>query len=264
LTQLVQKKRLAVSNSIAVEPIIQGINRQFEVLFRQPVECANLLRSNQVEVALIPSIEYAKNVYEMDYRIFPEFCLTCTKDVNDSVLIFTPEEKNFSSIAFRPGIISEIVLAKIIFLENYNIEPSYIPSVESIEVLFKKADSILLIGNEAIENISKYNSYLNLYQDWYEITDLPFVSCLWVSKENMIESEEVANFQLLLNENIRSLLLLDSAQSKNNQDEQSKIMTYKGYGYKLGDVEKESLSEFFKFAFYYGMIEDVPDLKFIS
>jgi predicted solute-binding protein len=257
------KKRLALTKSFEINPLIKGLEDKFEIVYMSPAECSNFLATDKVDVALIPPIEYARKVHDKNYFIIPEICVTSHTEAKNAIILLSPNLENIETVGFRLGIVSEVVLSKILFLENYDIELKFLPLTDDVDGMLSKADAVILSGDLAFQNYSKYESKLYFSEEWFEITELPFVSALWVTKEEKLSAEEIEFLKETVQKNIVELLSqIDAYDEEHGMDAEGNKLYY-GCKYIIGEEEINSLNLFFEYAFSYGMLEDIPELKFL-
>jgi predicted solute-binding protein len=185
------KKKISIPNSFEYNYISKEISKYFDVITCDEETCAKNLFYENTEIAIISPVEYAKSAHIRNYMIFPEIGVSYYSDFDDLILVFNPGAGNIQKIAHRPGQVSSKFLTDILFRENYDIEPSFSADPDKVQEVLKKYNALILSGNEAREINTGYESKLYLAQEWAELTELPFVAGIWVSREDVLEPEEV-------------------------------------------------------------------------
>jgi predicted solute-binding protein len=92
-------------------------------------------------------------------------------------------------------------------------------------------------------------SLLDLIEEWVELTSLPYCYAVWCARRSSLSAEEVS----AIVEVHRAIEF--EAETQEQGDE---------FGYGLTDDGAESLREFFTYAFYHGVLPDVPDLSYYA
>ena len=109
-------------------------------------------------------------------------------------------------------------------------------------------------GDAALAARDKTNK-LDLVDEWKDITGMPFVHGMWVARENAFS---VAEINTLIESAQRGATMLDTFSQTTNPNYLERFQ------YDLNKDAISSLSEFFRMAYYYGVLKDIPDIKFHS
>jgi chorismate dehydratase len=251
------QKNLAVPRHLYVTPltytVVQGTS-PFELVYDLPAVNALKLRNSEVDAALITPIDYARE--SSDYMILPTIAVS-SKDESDAVaLFFRSGLSSISTIAVDIGLTSEIVLTRIVLAEKYDINPQFLPMVPDLTTMLKKADAALLAGNSILELQSETRK-LDMINEWTDLTELPYVHGFWGYRPNALTSGER---RFLLNagdQGVRHRELI----SRGTGDPVASDEYFSRFSYTLDEDTLTSLSEFFRYAFYYGIIPDIPEIR---
>jgi predicted solute-binding protein len=136
-------------------------------------------------------------------------------------------------------------LTSIVLSEKFSIKPKLIPFIGDITNAFQKVDALLVVGDETIK-LKENKNKIDLVDEWNDITELPFVHGIWVARENNLNEEERETLISAGNDIVM----------KNVPD------NYKNVSYQLDEFAVEALTEFFRMAYYHGILKDIPDVKF--
>ncbi len=214
----------------------------FELIEESSAQLAIKLREKNLDGAFLSPIDYAKD-YSM-YRIVPEVGAVSVGESGTILLFFRENIARINTLAVNPGDTSEIVLASIILREKYDTKPKIIPTTQSLEDALKKADAFLAVGDEALRLKDKTNK-MDLVEEWKDITELPYVYGIWVSREGSFTKEETE-------------ILINSGKQVNDIGAEGITQ----FRYNLDDIAVKALGEFFRMAYYHGILKDIPDVKF--
>ena len=195
-------------------------------------------------------IDYAKD-YSM-YRIVPEVAAISEGESGAIMLFFNENLARINTLAVHPENVSEIVLASIVLSEKFDIKPKIIPIIQGIEAGLQQADAFLAVGDEAHNSKDRTNK-MDLVDEWKDITDLPYVHGVWVAREDALTKEEIKSL-IEMGKNSASMLNENSA-----VESQDSLMQFR---YDLDENASSSLTEFFRMAYYHGILKDLPDVKF--
>jgi len=247
-------KRIGVISHLYAQPLFSGFKGREHPLFlaveESPAQLAIKLRQKDLDGAFLSPIDYAKD-YSM-YRIVPEVAAISEGESGAIMLFFNENLARINTLAVHPENVSEIVLASIVLSEKFDIKPKIIPIIQGIEAGLQQADAFLAVGDEAF-NLKDRTNKMDLVDEWKDITDLPYVHGVWVAREDALTKEEIKSL-IEMGKNGASMLNENSA-----VESQDSLMQFR---YDLDENASSSLTEFFRMAYYHGILKDLPDVKF--
>jgi chorismate dehydratase len=148
-----------------------------------PSRLAEQLEAGQLDVALIPSVEYLRGA-SRGYEIIPGFAIAAHGAVR-SVKLFTrvPWER-IGRLALDAGSRTSQVLARIWLDERHGVRPERIEELPlGVSALESTADAVLVIGDRAMRVPGdSFHEVVDLGEAWHTLTGLPFVFALWVAR----------------------------------------------------------------------------------
>jgi chorismate dehydratase len=261
------RAKLGVFDFLNAKPLIYAIEKNkiahnFDLIYDIPSQVAVKLLNKEINAGLVPSIHYAK--YSVKYRIVPEICIASHGAVNSIRLYFKKDLKDVKTVATDISSMTSVILARIILSEKYDVHPKFIAMKPNLEEMLAVADSALLIGDHALFEKSGYETYIDLGDEWDDLTGLPFVYALWVGRRDSLSEDDI---NALINAKEYGLqnidVICDEASERYGVDfEFCKFYLTKNLHYELGEAEINGMKEFFTYAFYYGIIEFIPEIKF--
>jgi predicted solute-binding protein len=246
-------KRLGVTTSLFASPLFSGLYKPHPAITATagvPAILAMKLREESLDAAFLSPIDYARE-YQM-YGVVSDCCVATTIGSASAVIVFHEHLRAIKTLAVSPSSASEIVLADILFREQFGDPPSMIPFIGSLQDGLQKADGVLCVGDDALKARQEGRPLLDLIEEWHDITDLPFVHGLWISRPDTLSSEENALLSASRDEGVRAIPLEEPM-----RDYLSSFL------YTLDDQVKAGITEFFRMAFYHGILHDVPDLRIL-
>jgi len=267
------KSRLAVSDALYLKPLLFGLDRTdspFDLVTDIPAKNAIKLseRSDGIRNAFLSPIDYARHGGE--YRIMPGICVASSNPTNTIQLILKSDLHNIERIAIDVRFTSEIILTDIILLEKYRNQSThsklqFIPMMSDVDAMLAKADAALIMQDN-LQMIGRAGTFtLDLVEEWNDMTGLPYVHGFWVGREEELSKTEAQ--ALLTAKNNGILLKSQIAQSVALQHNLSidELTNYvSSFSYDFGEKEEESLSEFIQYAYFHGVIGDVPEINFFD
>lgn len=150
-----------------------------ELILDLPSRLADRLAARDLDVALIPSVEYLRGVGGV---IVSDACIACHGEVRSVRLIFRKPPQQIESLALDVGSRTSATLAQVLLAKRFGIRPKLQPLAIDSSLEETDADACLIIGDRAM-NIatSPYCEVWDLGQEWTQETGLPFVFALWIA-----------------------------------------------------------------------------------
>jgi chorismate dehydratase len=185
--------RLGAVSYLNTRPLVRGLERRtdlFTLRFDVPSLCAALLHARQVDVGLIPAVEYLRG----EYAIVPDVAIGSDGRV-DSVAIFAqvPIEQ-VRTLALDTSSRTSAALTRILCARHWNIEPVFSPADPDVPTMLASNDAALVIGDKALEidAASLGATKIDLGETWKAMTGLPFVYAVWAGWPAALDSGQVA------------------------------------------------------------------------
>ena len=267
------KSRLAASNALYLKPLLFGLDRTeslFDLIIDIPANNAIKLseRSGGIRNAFLSPIDYARHGGE--YRIVPNICIASSNQTNTIQLVLKSNLHNIERIAIDVRFTSEIILAKIILSEKYQNQSThsklqFVPMMPDVDAMLAKADAALIV-QDTPQVITRTGTFtLDLVEEWNDLTGLPYVHGFWVGREEELSKAEAQ--ALFMAKNSGVLLKSQIAQSVAQQQNLSlsELTSYLSlFSYDFSEKEEESLTEFIHYAYFHGVIGDVPEILFFD
>lgn len=182
--------RLGAVSYLNTKPLVFGLAERFpqlEIVFDVPSRLADGLHSGQLDVALIPSIEYARH---RDCVVVSDACIGCRGPVLSVKLFSRKPMGKIQSLALDAGSRTSAVLARILLWERYRLRPvlSWLGIDCGLEAT--AADAVLLIGDRAIHPPqADFVDCWDLGDQWCRWSELPFVFAMWIARPAIDISE---------------------------------------------------------------------------
>ena len=167
-----------------------------------PSRCAQLLANNEVDVALVPVIEYqrASNV-----SLVPDVCVGSRREVLSVVLVSQDSElKNIRSVALDESSRTSATLLKIIFREFLKIEPSWTTYNPNLREMLATNDAALIIGDPGMTFPREGLNVWDMAALWQRYTGLGFVFAMWMANDTHVEVARQIDFAAARDEGLAS------------------------------------------------------------
>ncbi len=250
------------------KPLIYGIENNlfahnFNLTKDIPSSLAVGLNSGKLDVALIPSIAYAKNSPAL--KIVPECGIIAHGAVNSIRLYFNKELRNISTVALDISSMTSVVLTKIILAERYELKPEFIVARPDVEKMLAAADAALVIGDTALFKTGTAGpNYLDLADEWQEMTGLPFVFAVWAGRPGALNLEDTQAIISSKNLGLDNIDDVCRAAASEYGADFNLVRSYltENIQFDLGGAEIAGMKQFFELAYFHGALDYQPLLSF--
>ena len=270
---MAQKSRVKVGavSFLNTKPLIYPLvaDSQFpgseaiELSLEVPSRLATELRNGDLDVGLIPIIEYFRT--DIAYKIIQGISICSRGPVLSIQLLSRVPIPTLRSVALDTSSRSSRALVQIVLAEKYNLQPEFHSCPPTIDPQEADTDAVLLIGDAALRRLGATDYTLDLGAEWTAWTGLPFVYACWVARGD-VELGQVP--QTLLNakecgiDKIPEIIQIES-QRLGFPESLCRDYLTKHIFYELGDAEIAGLKKFYELAVKYDLAQPNVTLKFV-
>jgi chorismate dehydratase len=219
------KLRISIVEYLNTAPLVWGFTEgplagKYDLSFTVPSQCAEALRRGDVDVAIIPAIEYQR----IDNLVMLPGMAVAAKGEVRSILVVSKRPIDMAKkIALDASSRSSAALVRLLAKELWQIQPEFIEAPPDPPEMLKLADAALVIGDPALRIALKMEAlnskvpsdeaccqgdiedmpvpghetifvYDVAYQ-WEKMTGKPCVLAVWAGRRDAITAEVVADFQ---------------------------------------------------------------------
>jgi len=220
-----KKLRVSVVEFLNTAPLVWGFTDgplagKYDLSFTVPSQCAEALRRGDVDVAIIPAIEYQRmeNVIAL-----PRMAVAAKGEVRSLLVVSGKPIEMARRIALDTSSRSTAALVRMLAAKHWRIKPEFVEAAPNASEMLKDADAALIIGDPALGISLKMEAlsgkspsgeeccqgdaddmpvpgvetlfvYDVAYQ-WREMTGKPCVLAIWAGRKDAITPEVVADFQ---------------------------------------------------------------------
>ena len=245
--------RLGRISYVNMAPVFYRLEAEVEEVVGVPTELARALLAGEVDVAPIPSIEWARNAERL--KLLPGLCVSSEGAVDSIQLISQLPLEQVRSVAVTPESATSVALTRIL-----------LPEAEQVP-LGKEADAKLLIGDEALRSaFEDPTPHHDLGRMWTERTGLPMVFAVWACSDP--PPDGIAELEDALVDSVRQAraepeLLAREASERYGYPAGFLARYFEKLRYRFGPRERAGLFTFMELARDAGELERIPDLRFI-
>jgi chorismate dehydratase len=152
---------------------------EFEVVPASPARCADQLSSGEVDIGLIPSIEYQRIP---QLQIIPDISISSLREVRSILLIKSRETQSIGSVALDSSSRTSVALTKVLLQAKMRIHPEYVSHPPDLPAMLKRCDAALLIGDPALRVQPENFDTIDLAGEWFQWQKKPFVCAFWACR----------------------------------------------------------------------------------
>jgi chorismate dehydratase len=243
---------------VNMAPVFYRVEAELEEVHGVPTELNRLLLEGELDTAPISSIEYARNPERL--RLLPRLCVASEGAVDSIQLVSRKPLEQVRIVAVTPESATSVALTKVLLPEA---EHAPLEAYTSGD-----ADAKMLIGDAALRSaFEDPTPHHDLGRLWFERTGLPMVFGVWACPEpladGLVELEDA---------------LVSSVRRARAEPEQLAFEAAQTYGYpagflaryfeklryRFGPRERAGLYTFLELARDAGLLDVVPELRFVQ
>jgi len=227
-----------------------------------PSWLADGLVAKRLDVALVPSIEYARHPGS---RIVSDACVACDGPVRSVKLYGRVPVEQIRTLALDEGSRTSAALARILLKERFDLEPRLQPLPIGVLLEDCTADATLLVGDRGmLPPVGRFEFIWDLGQQWWEWTGLPFVFAMWVARPNVNLRWADEVLTAARDEGIARLEEIARAQAPAVGLPQEECLSYlrDNVEFHLHDRQREGLQWFYELAGRHGLAPGGVELAF--
>lgn len=182
------KVRVAAVSYINTIPFLFGlqhhsVNESIELTTNSPADCAKMLNSGEVDLALVPIVVFPEIA---GGEVASQYCIAALQEIRLFVLSMNGSLDNLSTIYVDMNSRTSTAAAKILSQHSWRISPKFQPldSFEQAQRL-KVGEGAILLGDNVLIAEESLGCKLDLAREWRKFTGLPFVLAAWVSNHKL-------------------------------------------------------------------------------
>lgn len=262
--------RIAASSYLNTAPLIwsfiHGSQHDKVELFtdKAPARCAEMLRRDEVDAALVPVIEYQRL---SDVLIIPEVCVGSRASVRSVVLVTRRNNlKKVERVALDNSSRTSAALVKIIFREFLGFEPEWTNASPDLRSMLTNADAALIIGDPAIKIPRDQFHVFDLATMWREFTGFGFVFAMWMARRDSVDKVRSIDFAAARDEGLANIPAIAAEAEPEIGLSQAEISGYltENISFRLSEEMEKGLRLYYELAHKHELIAQVQPLEFIG
>jgi len=221
----VGKLRVSIVEFLNTAPLVWGLTEgplagKYDLSFTLPSQCAESLRAREVDVAIIPSIEYQR----MDnVVVLPDMAVAAKGEIRSLLVVAKKPIERARRIALDTSSRATAALVRMLAAGYWNISPEFVDAAPNPSEMLQETDAALIIGDPALHIAVKMDTLsgkvpaseqccqgdpdelpvpgfpmifvYDVAQQWQEMTGKPCVLAIWAGRREAVTPELVADFQ---------------------------------------------------------------------
>jgi len=184
----VEKIRISAVNFANTYPFIYGLtetgfDKKIILTTENPADCAAKLISGQVDIGLIP---VAALPAMKEYYIITDYCLGAYGKVRTVMLLSNCPFEKIKTINLDYRSRSSVNLARILAKNSWKKEFLWKNTSEQFDFTrIPENEAVVLIGDRCFEFENKFRYKIDLAEEWYKFTGLPFAFACWTANKKL-------------------------------------------------------------------------------
>lgn len=239
-------------------PVFYRVDAEVEEVQGVPTDLNRMLVAGELDTAPISSIEYARHAEKL--RLLPRLCVASEGAVDSIQLVTRKPLEQVRAVAVTPESATTVALTKVLLPEAEQVP------LEAYEA--GEAEAKLLIGDAALKSaFEDPTPHYDLGRLWMERTGLPMVFAVWACPEPLadglaeLEDALVASLRLARAEPEQ---LAFEASDRYGYPPGFLARYFEKLRYRFGPRERAGLYTFLELARDGGLLESVPELRFVQ
>jgi chorismate dehydratase len=291
---LVTSLRISIVQYLNTAPLVRGFTHgplrgKYQLSFTVPSQCAEALRSGQVDIAIIPAIELQRIE---GLVVLPNLSIASKKSVRSLVLVSKKPIHQVGRIALDRSSRSTQTLLRILCAKRWRITPEFFEAAPDLRAMLSEADAALLIGDPALRlaldseasaipdvhgavtapaelaGLSSQPSVFiyDMVERWRALTSLPAVLAIWAARPAVVSPEVIRDFQDSLAFGMQHIPEISADASRELHLPAEKIRSYltENIDYTLDQENLNGLQRYFDLAAELRLIDRANPLQIAS
>jgi chorismate dehydratase len=237
---------------------------RFQITLDSPAKCADQLAAGNVDIGLIPVIEYQRIP---GLRAIPEVAIAASHEVRSVLLVRRHGSIAMRSIALDTSSRTSVALLKLLIQTRLGLHPEFIPHEPEIGGMLRRCDAALIIGDAALRCSPEEYQITDLAAEWRSWQGHPFVFAFWACREEIPMPEDlVKTFVEAKNWGLERITEIASNYARTLDLPVDFLERYLRYNldHNLGESHKKGLERFYHLSHLAGLTETNRAVDYIK
>jgi chorismate dehydratase len=244
--------RIGAVSYLNARPLTWALDRapeRWRVRYDVPSACAALLHAGEIDLGLIPSIEYLQ---APDYRFVPGVGIGSRGPIASVALYTRRPIADVRSIALDTSSRTSVALVRVLCRHRFAIEPEFVHHGPDLAAMARGYDAGLLIGDPAFDadHAALGLDKIDLGAEWTAMTGLPFIYAAWTGRPGAAAPDDVAALQTAQAEGVaaREAIAAEYGRGDAGRTRRASVYLRDNVKYGLGAEEAAGLQRFLDYA----------------
>lgn len=258
--------RIGAVGYLNARPLTWALDRdphRWRIRYDLPSVCSGLLHSGEVDLGLVPSVEY---LHSSDYRLVPGVGIGSRGPIASVALYSRGPIDRIRQLALDTSSRTSVTLVQVLCRHRFGITPEFVPHGPDLAAMTTRYDAGLLIGDPAFDadhgalGLNK----IDLGEEWTAMTGLPFIYAAWTGRAGALGAGDVAALQAAQSQGLRSTDAIAAEYGQGDADRTARAVAYlrDNVRYGLGGDEAAGLQLFLDYAAEMGLAPQRRTLEF--
>lgn len=229
-----------------------------------PARCADMLAKAEVEVALVPVIEYQR---ANDVSLVPEVCVGSKGEVRSVLLVSRKQHlESIRSVALDESSRTSATLVKIIFREFLRRDAEWTTRSPDLDEMLERNDAALIIGDPAMVFTRGDLRIWDMASLWRNYTGLRFVFAMWMLNDSAMDHVRTIDFAAARAEGVENKPEIISEYQKLLGLSRDSLQDYldNNICFRLDNQMQQGLNLYYELAHKNGLIEVIKPLRMLE
>jgi chorismate dehydratase len=200
-----------------------GFNKKVIIETDYPSDCAAKLISGRVDIGLIP---VAVLPQMQEYHIISDFCLGAYGKVRTVLLLSNCPFNEINAINLDYRSRSSVSLARILAKKAWKREFHWNNTSAGFDFIhIPKNEAVVLIGDLCFEYENSFNFKIDLAEEWYKFTGLPFAFACWTANKKL-DNDFLVEFNKILGIGVKNIPAVVEKYGKSGSIRGDELRTY--------------------------------------
>jgi len=244
--------RIGAVGYLNARPLTWALDRdpvRWRVRYDVPSVCAALLHQGEIDLGLIPSIEYLQSD---DYRFVPGVGIGSRGPIASVALYSRVPIEEVRSVALDTSSRTSVALLRVLCHHHFRIAPQFVSHGPDLAAMTQACDAGLLIGDPAFDADHQALGLrkIDLGETWTAMTGRPFIYAAWTGRAGAVSSDDVRSLQEAQAEGVRCAAAIAAEYGAGDpvRTERAAIYLRDNVKYGLGPDEAAGLQMFLDYA----------------
>jgi chorismate dehydratase len=258
--------RLGAVGYLNARPLTWALDRapdRWRIRYDVPSVCAALLHAGDVDLGLIPSVEY---LHAPKYRLVPGVGIGSRGPVRSVALFTRSPVRAVRRIALDTSSRTSVALMKVLCRHRFRIDPEFVAHGPDLPAMMHAADAALLIGDPALDANERALGLekIDLGEEWTAMTGLPFIYAAWTGRQGAVSDSEVRALQTARDEGVQATAAIAEEYGRGDEAATTRAAVYlrDNVKYSLGPDDAAGLQLFLDYAADLGLAPYQRTLEF--